>query len=109
MTGETGLPEIERLYLLTIAGALESRKYACVLQQMGENQGRLWIMEEGTTKPAGCLQFKFEENRVLFELQVRDEGQKSQSVIDYAEGIDELPKQILRALQARMLADKRAA
>jgi hypothetical protein len=109
MTGETGMLEVERLYLMTLAKAAEAAGYASVLQQLETNTGRLWLVpDSGTTQPHGCLSFKFERDAVQLGIEFRDGRTPAiGKTISYAEGLDTFGKEFQRALSANRLAAPR--
>jgi hypothetical protein len=112
MTGDTGMIELERLYLMTLAKVAEAAGYDSVLQQMGPQKGRLWLIPQrkpATTVPDLCLAFGFTENEVAFSVQYRDDRPKMDEVASFAEGLDRFLQKFDRALKANRLSDQRAA
>lgn len=114
MTGDNGMIELERFWLLTLAKAAEGAGLSPVLQQVAPGAGRLWMVPDGknqkpTTVPALCLQFKFDLDVVGFEIQFRDERPAIKTVVKYAEGLDGFLQEFGKALVANRLAAPKAA
>lgn len=112
MEGDSGMIELERFYLLSLAACAEADGYSPVLQQIDKGAGRLWFIPErkpATTVPEFCLNFKFELDIVMFELQARGNPIKVQKGVKYAEGLDGFLKDFGKALKANRLAAPKAA
>jgi len=113
MTGDSGMIELERFYLMTLASMAKGEKYDTVLQQIKPGAGRLWLIPErkpATTVPDLCVNFAFELESVRFEIQFRDEHkQKLLRQVKYAEGLDAFLQDFDRAMKAGRLAAPKAA
>lgn len=113
MEGDSGMIELERFWLLSLAACAEADKYSPVLQQIDKGAGRLWFIPErkpATTVPDLYLNFKFALDSVAFGIDFRDEGREPiVQVVKYAEGLDGFLQKFSKALKANRLAAPKAA
>jgi hypothetical protein len=98
-----GIMTLDRLYLMALAKAGESVGLEAVLQQMQANIGRIYFIAEGTTRADVVVNFHFDIDACNLEVQMRN-GEKVAKSVQYAEGIDEFVRELVRAMRSRLLA-----
>jgi hypothetical protein len=103
-----GLMPLEDLYLNTLALLAEGEKLSCIVQQISEGNGRLWLAPHGSTVPQAQIAFKFDLNGVHLGVLHRDERELVRE-IRYAEGLDAFLIELRRFMRAGRIADKRGA
>lgn len=101
---------LEQLYLMALIQCLKAEKMDAVLQDFGDDKGRLWFVTPNTTVPLGSITFQFEMDGVKFGIITRDSRELVRSV-RYAEGIDGFLEEAQKFFRAGRLAapSKKAA
>lgn len=97
---EAQIVTLQQLYLVTLVQMFKAEKLHAILQDFGQDAGRLWLTgSEGTTIPQAELMFKFDRDSVALRISTRDERTKD-IVVKYAEGLDGAMEQIQKLLRA---------
>jgi hypothetical protein len=100
---------LQQFYLMAIAAKLQELKVDCIFQDLENGKtGRLFLISGNSTAALATLNFHFEMNGVLFEIDSRDE-RKLRAEIKYVEGIDGFIADMTKFLNANRLEHKRRA
>ena len=94
---------LQDVYLMALAQCCESVKLQSVMQQTGDGAGRVWLMREGTTIPHAWIGFKFGVDDVALKVMTRTEHEYEE-IVKYAAGLDRFLPELLRTLNAGLLA-----
>jgi hypothetical protein len=85
-----------------------AEKLSAMLQDAGNEAGRLWLTRDGTTVPEAFIEFKFERDDVLLRVISRS-GRELDLKVAYAEGLDGALEAIQKFMRAGRIADNRKA
>ena len=98
---------LQTLYLGAIVSVANDLALSAVQQHMNQEQtaGRLWLVAEGTTVPAGMIQYEFREDDVAIGVIDRNQ-RKDQAIVRYAEGLDGYLENLMKFFQAGRIANK---
>ena len=102
-----GIIPLDQMYLLAIVQTANSARLSAVLQDLGNDAGRLWLTPSESTVPVAQISFKFDIDEVKLGVVSRDERELVR-VIRYAEGLDGFLPELSRFLTANLLAAPRA-
>lgn len=104
-----GIIALDQLYLMSIIGTCNALKLSAVLQDTGNDSGRLWLVPAESTVPLAQITFAFGTDDVKLGVITRDERELVR-VVRYGEGLDGFLPDFMRFMQAgRLAAPKRAA
>jgi hypothetical protein len=99
---------LRQLYLNAFAVLAEAEKLTAVLQEINENEGRIWLVPGHTTTPEAFIVYKFGVDGVALAMQTRSQQELAREV-KYAEGLDAFLPLMQRALRAGRLAAPKAS
>src|SRR5271154_3042557 len=102
------LISLQQVYLMAIAAACKSLKLDCILQDMGNDTGRLWLAPFGSTVPVAQLGFRFSQDSGGLAIVGRDE-RRLERVSKFAEGSASFLAACTRFFQAARIAAPKAA
>ena len=100
------IPTIEDTYLEAIAVAVgaPTLRLDCLLKQLGEGYGTLYVTPKTSTKAVAIIDFRFENNGVNIRITAGDNARELIQHVSFVGGIDECLKQLTKFLQAGLLA-----
>lgn len=102
---EAQIISLQQLYLLSLCKMFEGEKLAAILQDFGNDTGRLWLTREGSTVPQAFVEFKFQRDEVALAVMTRDERTKAY-IVKYSEGLDATLQDLQKMLRAGLLEHK---
>lgn len=99
-----GIIPLDQLYLLAIVQTMKNEKLDAVLQDFGNDNGRLWLVRQGSTVPDAYLDFNFGKDSVAFLYTTRGERVLGPVTVKYAEGVDGYLESLTKFMHANRLA-----
>jgi hypothetical protein len=96
------LPNLHDVYLLALQGFAAAIRQDVLLQDLGEGNGRLWLVPQNSTVPTAQIAFKFGVDGVQLGILTRDEREFTKFV-KFSEGLDGFLEQAQKFFDAGLL------